>query len=81
MVAIGENPHYFPAVNETKSELIVPIKLGDNKVGAINSESAEKYHYTNKILKELQGVAQSICLRLNEMHFLGDSQEIPYISL
>lgn len=78
---IGENPHYFQAVKETKSELVVPIQTDDNKVGVINSEATEEYYYTNKMLKELQEVARSICLRLVEMHFSGDSQEIPYISL
>lgn len=55
--------------------------MNDNKVGVINSEATEKYYYTNKMLKELQEVARSICLRLIEMNFSGDSQEIPYISL
>lgn len=81
MARIGEHPRYFSAVEETKSELIVPIQMEGNKVGVINSEATEKYHYTNKMLKELQEIAQSICLRLIEMHFSGDSQEIPYISL
>lgn len=81
MSRIGENPRYFSAVKETKSELVVPIQINGNKVGVINSESDENYYYTNKILKELQEIARSICLRLVEMHFSGDSQEIPYISL
>lgn len=81
MAKIGENSHYFVAVEETKSELVVPIQMDDNKVGVINSEATEKYYYTNKMLKELQEVSKSICLRLVEMNFSGDSQEIPYISL
>lgn len=81
MARIEENPRYFLAVKETKSELVVPIQMNGNKVGVINSEATEKYYYTNKMLKELQEIAKSICLRLDEMHFSGDAQEIPYISL
>ncbi len=81
MAKIEENSRYFVAVKETKSELVVPIQMDGNKVGVINSEAPEKYYYTNKMLKELQEIANSICLRLVEMHFSGDPQEIPYISL
>lgn len=81
MARIGEEPRYFSAVKETKSELVVPIQTDSNTIGLINSEATEKYYYTNKMLRELQVIAKSIGLRLVEMHFTGDSQEIPYISL
>ncbi len=81
MTKVGENPKYYMAVGETKSELVVPIQIADNKLGVINSESTEEYHYTNKMLKELTAIAHSMCTRLVEMHFDGNAQEIPYVSL
>ena len=81
MTKIGDNSHYYLAVEETESELVIPIQTNGNKFGVINSEATEKYYYTNKMLRDLQEVARSICLRLVEMHFSGDSREIPYISL
>lgn len=81
MVRVGENPNYYSAVEETQSELVVPIQTDGNKLGVINSEATENYYYTNRMQRELQVIAKALCLRLMEMHFNGDEHEVPYVSL
>jgi putative methionine-R-sulfoxide reductase with GAF domain len=48
---------YFPAVVETKSELVVPIRSGYSVIGLINSESEEIAAFDRAMCDEIEAIA------------------------
>lgn len=77
---VARNLEYKNAVPETKSEAVVIIKYNENKMGVINSESDEENHYSKRMVQALMCIADEIGLRLSEMGFCGNEEDLPYIS-
>lgn len=74
---------YFNAVLETRSELVIPIRIRDKAIGVINSESEEVMHYTPQIIQRLEAFSYTLGFALDN---IGYSQNIhvgsiPYISI
>jgi len=51
---------YFPAVPETLSELVVPIRSDDTVLGVINSESEELNHFTEEMQGQLEQLGAAL---------------------
>lgn len=73
---------YMCAVDETKSELIVPIKLRENVVGVINIESENESYFTTQMVDKIEKVANYLGFMLSVFNFnICNYKELPYISL
>lgn len=76
-----KNKDYFPAVLSTKSELLVPIRIDDNTIGIINSESDEKNHYTQAMIQKLEYLSRFLAIQLRKIGYNTrvDYKDIPYV--
>ena len=57
---VRERPGYFQAVLETRSELVVPIRVGNVVVGVLNSEGKAPNHYSSGIATAVEQLAVAI---------------------
>ena len=73
---------YFTAVPATRSELVIPICIAGQTIGAINSESERKGHYTLEIEKRLEYISRCLAAQLKKVgyHTRLSVKEIPYVS-
>ncbi len=80
---VDNEPEYFTAVIETKSELIIPIEFQGNVIGVINSEAEERNHYTDYIIKKLTNIASNLAITLNSLGYVSNmsKDDIPYIHI
>lgn len=80
---VDDEYDYFPAVNETKSELVIPIEFQGNVIGVINSESEERNHYTEYIKKRLTNIASNLAITLNRLGYVSNMSKdnLPYIHI
>lgn len=51
---------YFPAVPETRSELVAPVKADGTVLGVINSESEEFNHFTDDVQAQVEQLAVAL---------------------
>lgn len=73
---------YMCAVDETRSELIVPIKLRESVIGVINIESEIEGYFTPQMVDKIEKVANYLGFMLNVLNFkICNYKEMPYISL
>jgi len=74
---------YFCAVEETKSELVVPILCQGNIIGVINSESEEYNHYSKTIERKIINLASDLALALNRIGYVSNmaKDKIPRIHI
>lgn len=74
---------YFEAVIETKSELIVPIKINGNSVGIINSEAEVVNHYSDSIIERIKTIADHLAVALIRLGYSPNIQSniIPYVHI
>lgn len=80
---IDHDSNYFVAVEETKSEVVIPIKVQGNVIGVINSESEEIAHYTKSTIKRLLTISDALSVSLNHLGYIAniDANKIPYIHI
>lgn len=71
---------YFPAVLETKSELVVPIISNGKIIGVINSESEEFNHFSKNIENDVLKLSNNISIKLQKLNYKMDNS-IPYIHI
>lgn len=76
-------PAYVDAVSETRSELAVPIQVGNKSIGVINSESEETMHYTPEIIQKLESFSHTLGFALDNIGYTQNIHidAIPYISI
>lgn len=74
---------YFNAVSETRSELIVPIKINGNTIGIINSEAEAVNHYSGNMIERVKTIADCLAVALNRLGYSPtvQSKVIPYIHI
>lgn len=74
---------YFPAVVETRSELLIPIKSNGACIGVLNIESEEKNYFNKELQNKIEILSNSLGVILSELHYDGGFKDgsIPYISL
>jgi len=72
---------YINAVGETKSELIVPIKINGKSVGIINSEAEVIDYYSEKMIERIKTIADCLAMALNRLGYSSiiHIDVIPYI--
>lgn len=80
---VAANNDYFEAVGETRSELAIPIRTGNEVFGVINSESEEFDYYTEEMVGKIDFLAGKIAAQLQTLGFqVGiDANDLPYVSL
>ena len=73
----------FNAVSETRSELIVPIKINGNTVGIINTEAEAANHYSGNMIERVKTIADCLAVALNRLGYSPtvQSKVIPYIHI
>ncbi len=73
--------NYFQAVYETKSEIVIPIRLDGCVLGAINSESESKNYFTDEIINQLLDVADKLGTLLSHVGYKTEMSEkqLPFI--
>lgn len=83
LLDVRKSSKYLQAVLETKSELIVPIKIKDVCVGAINSEAENYNYYTDEIVQNLKNISELLAISLSYLDYHVDMKKgvLPYISL
>lgn len=74
---------YFDAVLETKSELVVPIKIYGNTIGIINSEAEEENYYCINMIERIETIANCLAVALRRLGYSSNihSNVIPYIHI
>ncbi|MCG7494485.1 ATP-binding protein [Thalassobius sp. Cn5-15] len=59
------DPRYIPDVIPARSEICVPIKIGERVLGVIDSEDSQRDTYTDWHLEQLETVAAMMAARIN----------------
>lgn len=74
---------YFVAVEETKSEIAVPIEIQGNIIGVINSEAESNDYYSEKIVKRLRKISKCLSIALSRLGYISNmsADKIPYIHI
>ena len=74
---------YFDAVLETKSELIVPIKIHGNTIGIINSEAEMVNYYSDEMIEQIKTIAGCFAVALIRLGYVSTIQNnvIPYVHI
>ena len=74
---------YFNAVYETRSELIVPIKINGNTIGIINSEAEAVNHYSGNMIERVETIADCLAIALIRLGYSPtvQSKVIPYVHI
>lgn len=77
----NNDSRYFYAVEETKSELVIPIEIYGNVVGVINSEAETNNYYTKSMQKKLVNIANNLSIALIRLGYASNMsiKDIPYI--
>lgn len=80
---IENEPQYFRAVGETRSELIVPIEFQGNILGVINSESDKEGYYSQEIVNEMSCISKSFSIAIKRVGYISNmrADEIPYVHI
>lgn len=80
---VYDEPRYFIAVGETKSELIVPIIFQGKTIGVINSESEEEYHYSKEMEDKFSCIASDLSIALKRVGYISNmiADDIPYVHI
>ncbi len=86
IINIGDtqNDHrYFVAVEETRSEIAVPIEIQGNIIGVINSEAEKNDYYSEIIVKKLCKISKCLSIALSRLGYISNmsANEIPYIHI
>lgn len=66
---VSKEKDYARAVEETRSELVVPINVGNRLIGVINSESEQALHYTETRQKAVEELAIALGSALSDVGF------------
>ncbi|NJN53754.1 MAG: GAF domain-containing protein [Anaerolineae bacterium] len=61
---VDDDPDYLRSHKETRSELVVPIKLENDVVGIINVEHAEYAAFDNEDIRALEGLAAQAAIAM-----------------
>jgi phosphoserine phosphatase RsbU/P len=61
---VSKDPHYINANSTTRSEIVVPIKIGDRMLGVINLESDELKMYGQRDMDLIQAFASQAAISL-----------------
>ena len=80
---VDDEPRYFRAVEETKSELIVPIVFQGKTIGIINSESEVEYYYSQEIENKISCIARDLSIALKRVGYVSNmiADDIPYVHI
>lgn len=80
---IKNDPRYFMAVGETKSELVVPIIFQKKTIGVINSESEQEYYYSKEIEDKISCIASDLSIALKRVGYISNmiADDIPYVHI
>lgn len=75
--------NYFDAVNETKSELVVPIEIRGKIVGVINSEAETKDYYSETVVKKICRISNCLAIALDRLGYVSymNVSKIPYVHI
>lgn len=73
--------NYFNAVPETKSELVVPIKIDGNTIGVINSEAEMENYYSEEMVKRIEELSNDFSIALIRLGYSSNISinSIPYV--
>lgn len=76
-------PQYFMAVGETKSELVVPIEFQGKIIGVINSESEKANYYSQEIVNEISYISKDLSIAIKRVGYITNmrADEIPYVHI
>lgn len=79
-----QNDHrYFVAVEDTRSEIVVPIEIQGNIIGVINSEAEKSDYYSEIIEKKLCRISKCLSIALSRLGYISNmsADKIPYIHI
>ena len=67
----------------TKAELVLPIKINNRIIGAINSESEIKNYYTEEIIEKLYLLSRDFSIALSKLSYNTNTpaKKIPCIHI
>lgn len=71
---VTKDKRYFEVRNDIKSELCVPLKLGDKTIGVINIETSNPAAYTESDQVILETISASIAIALENTRLLKNLQ-------
>jgi PAS domain S-box-containing protein len=71
---VDKDPRYRAGIPETRSELCVPLTVGDHIIGVINAESTRLGAFTEHDLRLLSTVAHEISVIIERSHLLETIQ-------
>lgn len=78
---VSQNPDYIACRIETRSELAVPLKVGDNIIGAFNIESDKPRAYTQHDLELLNAFASLAAISIERARLYNERMAARKLSL
>jgi GAF domain-containing protein/HAMP domain-containing protein len=81
---VGDDPHFFdnPDLPETRSEMAIPLKVGEEVVGVLDVQSREPSAFSEPDVAILQTMADQIALAMENARLLeGTRQRLREIAL
>jgi len=69
-----QDPRYVPGDWLARSELCVPMKVGERVIGVLNAESLEPHHFTSDDQQLLQTLADQAAVALENAHLYENLQ-------
>lgn len=72
---VSSDPEYFPLIPETRSELVVPIIIGDNIIGNIDLQSPQVGAFQQVNMEYLQALAAQGAIALDKARLLEEARQ------
>ncbi len=75
---VGLNPHYIPhpALPDTRSELSIPIRLGEKIIGVLDVQSAELNAFDERNLDTLQTLADQLAVAMENARLYQETKRL-----
>ncbi len=74
---VGEEPQRFanPLLPETRSEIALPLVVGDHVLGALNVQSREANAFDQQVIETLQTLANQVAIAIENANLFERTQE------
>ncbi len=75
---VSQDPHYLPdeQLPHTRSELVIPLRLGDQVIGTLDVHSAKVNAFTEEDLLVIQSLGDQIAIAIENARLYNRSREL-----
>jgi len=73
---VSRDPYYLPCEQDVRSELAIPLKIGDRVIGVFNAAHPEVDGFTREQLQLLHGLAEHIAIAVENARLFQREREL-----